>query len=71
MARFQTGSLQRKKRKSGDIWVFRHRRQRSLDGKWVEATPIKIGPVRQYPSREAAERRAKECILIPIDQPSS
>jgi hypothetical protein len=34
MASFQTGSLQRKKRKSGDIWVFRHRRQRSLDGKW-------------------------------------
>ncbi len=65
MARFQNGSLQRKKRKSGDIWVFRHRRQRPQDGKWVEATPIKIGTVRQYPSREAAERRAKELHLDP------
>jgi len=65
MARFQNGSIQRKKRKSGDIWIFRHRRQRPKDGKWVEATAIKIGTVRQYPSLEAAERRAKELHLDP------
>ena len=33
------GCRSARKRKSGDIWVFRHRRQRPQDGKWVEATP--------------------------------
>jgi len=69
MARFQNGSIQRKKRKSGDIWVFRHRRQRPEDGKWVEATAIRIGTVRKYPSLEAAERRAKELHLNPNQSP--
>ena len=69
MARFQNGSIQRKKRKSGDIWVFRHRRQRPEDGKWVEATAIKIGTVKRYPSLEAAERQAKELHLDPNQSP--
>jgi len=57
MARFQNGWLQKKPRKSGDIWVFCYRRQRPKDGDWVQATPIKVGKIKDYPSEEAAWRR--------------
>lgn len=65
MERFQTGWLQKKPRKSGDIWVFCFRRQRARDGAWVQATPITIGAVDKYPSKEAAWRRVRELHLNP------
>jgi len=69
MARFQNGWLQKKRRKSGDIWVFCYRRQRPEDGAWVQATPIKVGKVRDYPSEEAAWRRVEELHLNPNQSP--
>ena len=69
MARFQNGWLQKKPRKSGDIWVFCYRRQRPEDGAWVQATSIKVGKVREYPSEEAAWRRVEELHLNPNQSP--
>ena len=69
MARFQNGWLQKKPRKSGDIWVFCYRRQRPEDGAWVQATSIKVGKVKEYPSEEAAWRRVKELHLNPNQSP--
>ena len=69
MARFQSGWLQKKPRKSGDIWVFCYRRQRPEDGAWVQATPIKVGKVRDYASEEAAWRRVEELHLNPNQSP--
>src|ERR1700730_3098265 len=69
MARFQNGWLQKKPRKSGDIWVFCYRRQRPEDGRWVQSTPIKVGKVKEYPSEEAAWRRVEELHLNPNQSP--
>ena len=69
MARFQNGWLQKKPRKSGDIWVFCYRRQRPEDGAWVQAMPIKVGRVKEYPSEEAAWRRVEELHLNPNQSP--
>ena len=69
MARFQNGWLQNKPRKSGDIWVFCYRRQRPEDGEWVQATPIKVGKIKDYPSEEAAWRRVDELHLNPNQSP--
>ena len=69
MARFQNGWLQKKPRKSGDIWVFCYRRQRPEDGQWVQATPIKVGKVKDYPSEERAWRRVEELHLNPNQSP--
>jgi integrase len=69
MARYQNGWLQKKPRKSGDIWVFCYRRQRAEDGAWVQATPIKVGKVKNYPSEEAAWRRVEELHLNPNQSP--
>jgi integrase len=69
MARFQNGWLQKKPRKSGDIWVFCYRRQRPEDGAWVQATSIKVGKVKEYPSEEAAWRRVEELHLNPNQSP--
>ena len=69
MARFQNGWLQKKPRKSGDIWVFCYRRQRPEDGEWVQATPIKVGKIKDYPSEEAAWRRVEELHLNPNQSP--
>ena len=69
MARFQHGWLQKKPRKSGDIWVFCYRRQRPEDGAWVQATPIKIGTVKDFPSQESAWRRVQELYLNPNQSP--
>jgi len=69
MARFQNGWLQKKPRKSGDIWVFCYRRQRPEDGEWVQATPIKVGKIKDYPSEEAAWRRVDELHLNPNQSP--
>ena len=69
MARFQNGWLQKKPRKSGDIWVFCYRRQRPEDGAWVQATPIKVGRVKEYPSEEAAWRRVEELHINPNQSP--
>jgi hypothetical protein len=68
-ARFQNGWLQKKPRKSGDIWVFCYRRQRPEDGEWVQATPIKVGKIKDYPSEEAAWRRVDELHLNPNQSP--
>ena len=69
MARFQNGWLQKKPRKSGDIWVFCYRRQRPEDGEWVQATPIKVGKIKDYPSEESAWRRVDELHLNPNQSP--
>ena len=69
MARFQNGWLQKKPRKSGDIWVFCYRRQRPEDGAWVQATPIKVGRVKEYPSEEAAWRGVEELHINPNQSP--
>ena len=52
MARFQNGWLQNKPSKSEDSWMFCYRWQRPEDGEWVQATPIKVGKVRDYPSEK-------------------
>jgi len=64
MTRAQNGWLRKRRRKSGDVWVFCHRRRR-LDGKWVEATGIQIGPLSELPNEEAAWRRVEELGLKP------
>ena len=64
MARFQSGWLQKKPRKSGDIWVFCYRRQRPEDGAWVQATPIKVGKVRDYRSEKQPGGEWKNSISI-------
>ena len=69
MARFQNVWLQKKPRKSGDIWVFCYRRQRPEDGAWAQVTPIKVGRVKEYPSEEAAWRRVEELHLNPNQSP--
>ncbi len=69
MARFQNGWLRRKPRKSGDIWVFCHRRRRPKDGTWIEASGIIVGELKDYPSEEAAWRRVKELHLNPNQSP--
>ena len=72
MTRFQTGWLRRRKRpKLGDVWVFCYRRRRPHDGKWVEATPIVVGPIQDLASKEAAWRRVKELQLNPNRQSAS
>jgi hypothetical protein len=60
----QNGWLRKRHRKSGDIWVYCYRRRR-LDGKWVEATGIQVGPVSELPTEEAAWQRADEIGLKP------
>ena len=47
----------------------RYRRQRPEDGEWVQATPIKVGKVKDYPSEEAAWRRVEELHLNPNQSP--
>jgi hypothetical protein len=69
MARFQNGWLRRKPRKSGDIWVFCHRRRQPKDGTWIEASGIIVGELKDYPSEEAAWRRVKELHLNPNQSP--
>jgi hypothetical protein len=72
MTRFQTVWLRRRKRpKLGDVWVFCYRRRRPHDGKWVEATPIVVGPIQDLASKEAAWRRVKELQLNPNPQSAS
>ena len=69
MARYQNVWLQKKQRKSGDIWVFCYRWQRPEDGAWAQVTPIKVGRVKEYPSEEAAWRRVEELHLNPNQSP--
>lgn len=69
MARFQTGWLQKKPRKAGEIWVYCYRQRRAEDGAWVQATSIPVGKVRDFPSEEAAWRRVKELHLNPNQSP--
>jgi len=49
--------------------VFCCRRQRPEDGDWVQATPIKVGKIKDYPSEEAAWRRVDELHLNPNQSP--
>ena len=49
--------------------MFCYRRQRPEDGAWVQATSIKVGKVREYPSEEAAWRRVEELHLNPNQSP--
>jgi hypothetical protein len=60
----QNGWLRKRHRKSGDIWVYCRRRRRS-DGKWVEQTGIRLGPVAELPNEEAAWERVNELGLKP------
>jgi hypothetical protein len=46
---YRNGWLRKRHRKSGDIWVYCHRRQR-FDGNWVEASEIKIGTIAELPN---------------------
>jgi hypothetical protein len=55
----QNGWLRKRHRKSGDIWVYSHRRRRT-DGKWVEATGIRLGTATGLPDEEAAWKRVDE-----------
>ena len=63
MARFQNGWLSKKHRKSGEVWLFCYRQRRQEDGKWVEATPIRVGSLKEFPSEETAWRRVEELRL--------
>jgi integrase len=65
MARFQNGWLRKKHRKSGEVWLFCYRQRRQEDGKWVEATPIRVGSLKEFPSEETAWRRVEELRLNP------
>jgi integrase len=69
MARFQNGWLRRKPRKSGEVWMFSYRRRRPEDGAWVEASPILVGKVKDYPSEESAWRRVEKLHLDPNQSP--
>jgi hypothetical protein len=60
----QNGWLRKRHRKSGDIWVYCHRRRR-WDGKWVEATAVRIGTVADFPSEDAAWKRVDDLGLKP------
>ena len=60
----QNGWLRKRHRKSGDIWVYCHRRRRS-DGKWVEATGIRLGTLTELPDEEAAWERVNRLGLKP------
>jgi integrase len=70
MTRFQNGSLKRVMRKQGESWMLRYRKRRALDGRWVEATPIFIGTVSQFPSEEAAWHRV-ESLHLNLNSPAS
>lgn len=65
MARFQNGWLRKKHRKSGQVWLFCYRQRRQMDGKWVEATPIRVGSLKEFPSEETAWRPVEELRLNP------
>jgi hypothetical protein len=65
MARFQNGWLRKKHRKSGEVWLFCYRQRRQEDGKWVEATPFRVGSLKEFPSEETAWRRVEELRLNP------
>jgi hypothetical protein len=60
----QNGWIRRRHRKSGDLWIYCHRRRRS-DGKWVEATGIPLGTVTEIPDEDAAWKRVDELGLKP------
>ena len=60
----QNGWLRKQHRKSGDIWVYCHRRRR-WDGKWVEATGKRLGTVAELPNEESAWKRVDELGLKP------
>jgi hypothetical protein len=60
----QNGWLRKRHRNSGDIWVYCHRRRR-FDGKWVEATGIKVGTVAELPDEGAAWERVNKLGLKP------
>ena len=65
----QNGWLRKRHGKAGDVWVYCHRRRR-LDGKWVEATGIHVGPVTELPTEEAAWQRVEELGLKPEPFPA-
>ena len=65
MARFQNGWLRKKHRKSGEVWLFCYRQRRQEDGKWVEATPIRVASLKEFPSEETAWRRVEVLRLNP------
>ena len=49
--------------------MFCYRRRRPEDSEWVQATPIKVGKIKDYPSEEAAWRRVDELHLNPNQSP--
>ena len=60
----QNGWIRKRHRKSGDIWVYCHRRRR-WDGKWVEATERRLGTIHELSDEEAAWKRVDELGLKP------
>ena len=56
--------LRKKLRKSGEVCLFCYRQRRLEDGKWVEATPIRVGSLKEFPSEW------KSSGSIPIEQRS-
>src|ERR1700756_1044923 len=60
----RNGWIRKRHRKSGDIWVYSHRRRR-WDGKWVEATERRLGTIHELPDEEAAWKRVDELGLKP------
>jgi integrase len=68
---YQRGSIARKSRKGGDIWVLRYRVS-TADGRRVENT-LPIGLVRDFPTEKAAWREADKLgllVRINCDAPS-
>jgi integrase len=59
-ARFQNGCLAKEKRKSGAVWIFRHRDAQNINRKQI------VGTVERYPTKAAA-RKASECFRININ----
>jgi hypothetical protein len=69
VSRFQQGSLRKKVRDKGAVWILRYYATRDHDGKRVERT-LTIGSTKKYPSEssawaEAERRRVRERINEP------
>jgi hypothetical protein len=52
--RYQKGSLRIQKTKCGDVWVLRYFAIDPETGRKIEPTPLKVGTVRDFPSKAQA-----------------
>ena len=62
--RFQKGSLKQVQRAEGKTWVLRYLVTRPQDGKRVEATPLVVGLVKDYPTKSSAKQRVVDLGLL-------